>query len=71
MLAHKTIDIRPELWRRARINAELSGVPLRDYLSYLLVSCEPVVEADDERRAILEEQTRLNREARQALGREE
>ncbi len=65
MLAHKTIDIRPELWRQARINAELSEVALRDYISYLLTTCRPVSEGDTEQRAILSAQVRLNREARQ------
>ncbi len=66
MLAHKTIDIRPELWRQARINAELSGVPLRDYISYLLTTSQPIQEGDSEQRAILDAQVRLNREARQS-----
>jgi hypothetical protein len=71
MLAHKTIDVRPELWRQARINAELSGVPLRDYISYLLTVCEPVGKDETARRAILDDQVRLNREARQAAGRKD
>ena len=70
MLAHMTIDIRPELWRRARINAELSGVPLRDYISYLLITSKPI-EEDPDQRAALNEQVRLNQEARRAGRRKE
>lgn len=45
-LAHKSIDVRPEVWRRLRVNAELSGVPVRDYLTYLIERADPVPEKD-------------------------
>lgn len=68
MLPHETIDLRPELWCKARINAKLSGVPLRDSINYVLVTSTAVDEGVGEQRAILEAQVRLNREARQAVG---
>jgi len=46
MLAHKTLDVRPETWRRLRINAELSGVTLRDFVTYLIETSAPVNEGD-------------------------
>jgi hypothetical protein len=64
MLAHKSIDIRPELWRRARLNAEMSDVALRDYISYLLAMSEPVTEADGKQRQLLSDQVHLNRDAK-------
>jgi macrodomain Ter protein organizer (MatP/YcbG family) len=66
MLVHKSIDIRPEVWQQARVNAELSGVALRDYLSYLITSAGPVDQSDDVAMQALETETCLNREARRA-----
>lgn len=68
MFAHKSINIRPEVWKQARINAELSGVALRDYLSYLIVSGGPIDAADEEARHALEREQQLNRSAHQDCG---
>lgn len=63
-LVHKSLDIRPEVWRQLRINAELSGVPLRDYLSYLIESSRPVSESDGDSQAMLARVVEENRQAR-------
>jgi len=49
MLVHKSVDVRPEIWRKLRINAELSGVSLRDYLTWVIDSSVP---ADDDPTAV-------------------
>jgi len=62
MLVHKSIDVRPEVWRRLRINAELSGVPVRDYLSFLVERSKPVEDRGGDR-ACLQEVAAKNQRA--------
>lgn len=60
MLVHKSVYIRPEVWRRLKVNACLSGVPVRDYLTYLIVHSEPVTEENAVGRAGLQHEVRAN-----------
>jgi macrodomain Ter protein organizer (MatP/YcbG family) len=62
MLVHKSIDVRPEIWRRLRINAELSGAAVRDYLAYVIERAEPVADATGH--ALLQEIAVTNRASR-------
>jgi len=64
MLVHKSIAVRAEIWRKLRLNAELSGVPLRDYLTWLVEQSGPVSESDASARAQLSRTTSLNECAR-------
>lgn len=41
-LVHKSVNVLPEVWQQLKINAELSDMCLRDYLTYLIRSSEPV-----------------------------
>jgi macrodomain Ter protein organizer (MatP/YcbG family) len=59
-LVHKSVDVRLEVWRKLRLNAELSGVPLRDYLSYLIERSRPVLEGDAEAMAALRQTSQAN-----------
>lgn len=63
-LVHKSISIRPEVWKRLRINAELSNVSVRDYLSFLIEQSEPVPEKDTTARGVLDQAAENNRRAR-------
>ena len=63
-LVHKSVDVRPEIWRRLRVHAELSAASLRDYLAYLIETSEPVGDADNRRRELLESVADENRIAR-------
>ncbi len=65
-LVHKSVDIRIEVWRRLRINAELSGVSLRDYLSYLIEANGPVDPRDGHTAELLHEVISSNQAARDA-----
>lgn len=63
---HKSIGIRPEVWKRLRIHAELSDTSLRDYLSYLIERSEPVDLKDTEGLSVLQQVSVKNRQARDA-----
>jgi hypothetical protein len=63
-LTHKSINIREEVWRQLRINAELTGVPVRDFLTYLIVNSQPVPEDDRTAREQLGTVARANEDAR-------
>jgi hypothetical protein len=41
-LVHKSLSIHPQIWRKLRIHAELSDVPLRDFLAYLIDRSSPI-----------------------------
>ncbi len=41
-LVHKSVYIEPEVWRRLKVNAELSDLTLRDYLRQLILSSRPI-----------------------------
>lgn len=41
-LVHKSIDVRKAVWKKLRVNAELSDCALRDYLAYLVENSSPV-----------------------------
>jgi len=64
MLVHKSIDVRPEVWKRLRVNAELSGVAVRDYLSYLIEQAKPVPERDAPAQELLRRVAETNSSAR-------
>jgi len=59
-LTHKSINIREEVWRQLRINAELTGVPVRDYLTFIILNSKPVDEQDEkaQRAAGFDEQSK-------------
>ena len=63
-LTHKSINIREEVWRQLRINAELTGVPVRDFLTYLIVNSQPISEGDHVAREQLAAVGKSNEEAR-------
>lgn len=63
-LTHKSINVREEVWRQLRINAELTGVPVRDFLSYLILKSQPVPEEDRDAREELSLVAKANEEAR-------
>lgn len=46
-LVQKSVRIPPSTWKHLRLNAELSGVALRDYLTYLIDKSEPIDHADE------------------------
>lgn len=66
-IKNKSIMIREDLWRRARVNATLSGCSLQDYLAYLLESSEPVSD-DLDAQALLGEIMLTNQRARGVSG---
>lgn len=41
-LVHKSVYIEPEVWQRLKVNAELSDLTLRDYLSQIILDSEPL-----------------------------
>lgn len=63
MLIHKSVYVRQEVWRKLRLNSELSGVPLRDYLTYLIERSVPASSCDPEARRELDHIAELNRAA--------
>lgn len=63
-LTHKSINIREEVWRQLRINAELTGVPVRDFLTYLIVNSHPISGSDHAAREQLAAVGKSNEEAR-------
>lgn len=62
-LIHKSVDVLPATWKKLRINAELTGVPLRDYLTYLIQQSEPIEDSDTKNRGVLDEIHLAHREA--------
>lgn len=54
MIVHKSINVLPEVWRRLRLNAELSDTSLRTYLTHLALNSEPCDPSDE----LLREQLR-------------
>jgi hypothetical protein len=62
-LVHVCTDQQPQVWRTLNVHAKLSGVPLRDYLTFLIVNSRPVRDGDNDR-AILLDVVRSNRQAR-------
>ena len=60
---HKSVDVRPEVWRKLRINSELSSAPVRDFLAYLIEQSEPVRPGDDQAMAMLRGIGEANRAA--------
>jgi hypothetical protein len=63
-LVHKTIDVRPEVWKKLRINAELSDVPVRDFLTYLVEKSQPIGPGDAQELEQLNRVKEANRLAR-------
>ena len=66
-LAHKSVAVRPEVWRKLRINAELSGVSVRDYLSYLVERSFPIDAKDAGACALLQSLSLANQRARDGV----
>lgn len=58
-LVHKSVSVRAEVWKKLRIDAELSGVSLRDFLTYLIEGGRAVAVGETDI------QNRLNNIARQ------
>lgn len=67
-LIHKSVCVREEVWRRLRINSELSGVAVRDYLTYVILTSQPVVTGDPEAKQQMEAVVRENQRIRQETG---
>jgi len=65
-LVHKSVEIRPEVWRKLRVNAELSGVPVRDFITYLIEQSQPIHETDQALRPLLLNAKESNRQAARA-----
>jgi len=65
-LVHKSVEIRPEVWRKLRINAELSGVPVRDFITYLIEQSQPIPENDQHLYPLLLNAKEANRRAARA-----
>ena len=63
-LVHKSLSVRPEVWRKLRLDAELSGAPLRDFFTYLVERAAPVSAADREAVSQLQSITKSNAAAR-------
>ena len=63
MLLHKSVHVLPQVWRQLRINSEISGVSLRDFLTYLINNSRPVTDQDAENRKVLEVICEQNRQA--------
>lgn len=62
-LVHKSVNVRPEVWRQLRINAERSGVPIRDFLAFVVENSEPILSAEDPRSITLRKSMELNKSA--------
>lgn len=62
-LVHKSIDVRPEIWKRLRLNAEITGVALRDYLTYLIERSSPVTDAQQVEKQCLDRIVQANSKA--------
>jgi hypothetical protein len=60
-LVHKTVDVRPEVWKKLRLHAEMSGVHLRDYLTHLIEASSPVLAEDDPSKQSLAQAAEANR----------
>lgn len=65
-LVHKSIDVRPEIWRTLRLHAELSDVAVRDYLSWLIEQSQPV-EGEGVARDQLDAVVLRNRQVRESM----
>ena len=64
-LVHKSLSIHPDIWKKLRVNAELSGVPSRDFLALLIDRSTPVEVAGNDR-LHLQRISELQRAARAA-----
>ena len=65
MLVHKSVYIRPEVWKKLKLAALVSGFTVRDYLTYLIEQAEPIELSDQDARSRLEHIATVNDEARQ------
>ena len=66
-LVIKSVGVQRKVWEQLRINAELSGVTVRDFLSYLIVNSRPVQDDNPQEREQLLAIGRANKQARQAV----
>lgn len=57
----KSFKVRADVWKHLRLNAEQSGVPLRDYLAFLIARSSPVPEGPTPDRRELEAMVAVNR----------
>lgn len=46
-LVHKSVTVHSDVWRRLRLNAELSGVAVRDFLAFIINISSPIIESED------------------------
>lgn len=70
-LVHKSVNVRPEVWRILRVNSAMSGtdgVPVRDYLTWLIEQSQPVRADQPDRMKHLDEVVETNRQARATQG---
>ena len=64
-LVHVCTDILPEVWRVLGSNAKLSGISLRDYLTFLILRSSPISVEDDGASDLLRSIIHINKEASQ------
>ena len=64
MLIHKSVHVRREVWQKLRLHSEMSGVPLRDFLTYLIEVSKPVSSDQGPERDALERVAEQNRNAK-------
>ena len=64
-LVTKSVAVHGDVWRQLRVNAELSGVAVRDYLTFLILKSNPVQGTDSETRQQLSVISEANKQARQ------
>ena len=63
-VVHKSINVLPQVWRRLRLNAELSDTSLRTYLTHLALNSEPCDPGDERLRKQLDQIDERYRRAR-------
>ncbi len=63
-LVHKSVDVRADVWQKLRVNAEMSGCSVRDYLTYLIEQSNPIDAKSQHAIDILKDVGEMNRYAR-------
>jgi hypothetical protein len=62
-LVNKSVAVQVPVWRTLRLRAEQSGVPLRDFLSFIVLRSNPVPDEDGPDRRMLAQIVQDNRRA--------
>ena len=60
-LVHKSFEVQQSVWKKLRINAEESGVPIRDFLAFVIAHSSPVAGGDSPERRELDLMVATNR----------